>query len=492
MKLTQSLFLILTLVLSSCASSTLIPAHGPRTGKTSSTSQTDGSRPNNTSSEVTTPGTLSPDTAAPQPSAPAAAVVVDHVKQLGAEVKTETKPVSTVTYPTVAKKIGLILPLTGKNAGVSQRLVDAVRMGLNLKNATGEFSNFILTLYDSQGNPAVAAKGVEKLLKDDHVIAIIGGIAGKEASAIAEQADFFQVPFFAFSQKSDLTKNSYYTFRNAITPAMQVNKLVEYAVTTLKARRLAILYPNDPYGIEFANAFWDHALAYGAQITAAQTYDPKTSDFTPYIQKMVGTYYTDNRAEEYNAKLRDLKLKKSNDKNKPKASSRESQYQENLLEPIVDFDAIFIPDSSKVLGQAIAFFKTADVPSMTYLGTNLWNTDDTVRRAGTADTLQANRIFLVDAKNSDEEIGRSYFHRLYNKLNQVDPSLLESQAYEAARVLHDQIQNGYTYRSSLAERLRELGTVKGAYSDIYMNNSQELVRGISVLGVENGSIKKIY
>lgn len=494
--------LTFSLILTGCVSSPVIKTGSQvRPPKKSIPSTSDSSSSSSIYQNVGTPNQppanpLPPSYTITEPEKnPLSPQLVDQLKQIQAEQqKTSEKPVSQESFSVNSRKIGVILPFTGKNSSVSQRLLDSVRMGLGLKNSSGNPSDFSIVMYDSQGSPELAAAGVEKLLKDDQVIAIIGGLGAKEASSIATKADFYQVPFFAFSQKSDLTSDSSYTFRNAITPGMQVNKLVDFAVNVLKAKRLAILYPNDAYGIEFANAFWDYSLAAGASVVAAQTYDPKSSNLTVQIQKLVGTYYIEPRADEYNEKLREIKQKKDKKAkpNQPKVASRENEARENILTPIVDFDAIFIPDTSRLVGQAMAFFKSSDVTSMTYLGTNLWNTDDIFRRTGVADNNQANRIFFVDSKNSPEEVNKSNFHAEYVRLHQEEPTLLESQAFEVAHILYTAIRNGYSGRSSLADRLRSLGTVRGAYNEIYMNNNQELERPVSILGLEQKLIKKVY
>ncbi len=399
----------------------------------------------------------------------------------------QTRQVSDQYFETNNRKIGVILPLTGRNSAISQRALAAIRLGFKIDSS----SDFSLALYDSQGNPELAAKGVEKLLQDEKVIAILGGLAAREASAIAQQAEFFQVPFFAFSQKSDLTDDARYTFRNSVTPAMQVSKLVEYAITKLGHKKFAILSPNDAYGIEFANQFWDHVLAYGGTIVGAQVYDAKESDLTSYIQKLVGTYYVENRPEEYRIRMDEIKERKRKQNQAAKAparKTRESESKENVLTPIVDFDAIFIPDSSVAMGQAIGFFRAADVTQLTYLGTNLWNTEDLPRRAHQVAAGAVNHFYFVDNVISDEQRRRSEFNALFNATYKEQPSIIEVQTFESARILRDLLLTGARDRYSLASRLRELGRRQGAFAEIYMNNSNEVVRDLSVLSLQNGII----
>jgi len=401
------------------------------------------------------------------------------------KAETAVRPKAAVRYPLNNKKVGVILPLTGKAASMGQRALAAIRMGFGLNEPNPQIS---LALYDSQGNPELAKAGVEKLLRDENVIAILGGLSAREAQVLAERADYFEVPIFTFSQKSGLTENSDFTFQNAITPDMQANQLVSFAMQKLSMKKFAILYPNDAYGTEFANKFWDQVLARGGQITAAQVYDPKENDFTVYIQKMVGTYYPEDRAKEYAERLKEIRDRKNKLKKDTvvKKSSRENETKQNILPPIVDFDAIFIPDSSKALVQAIAFLKTNDVDSMVYLGTNLWNTPDLGRRLGHA----GNRAYFVDSESSVTDVSGSDFYKNYFSQTQEEPHLLEAQTFEAAKILNDMLRGSSYSRTELANDLKSLGRRQGAFSEIRMNNSKEIERPLTILGLDQGQIQK--
>lgn len=269
---------------------------------------------------------------------------------------------------------------------------------------------------------------------------------------------------------------------------MQVEKLVHYALKTLGAKRFAILYPNDPYGVEFANKYWDMVLAGGGEVTAAQPYDPKDTDLNIYIQKLVGTYYPEARMAEYRQRLQEIKLKNKKKKtDNIKKNSRENEAKENILSPIVDFDVLFIPDSGKALGQIIAFMSNNDVSQMTYMGTNLWNTPDLSRRAG----LGSNNIFFVDSFISTDTLQKSEFHNKYVAVYKEEPSLIEAQLFEASKILRDIIGNRSISREALADNLKILGHKKGAYTDIRMNNNHELERPLNIFGLSGGTINAL-
>lgn len=392
-----------------------------------------------------------------------------------------------------ANVIGAILPLTGRNASVGQHALNAIRLGLDLTK--GEIK-FRVALFDSQSDPELAAKGVDKLVNEDKVIGIVGGFTSREAYSIASRAELLSVPFIGFSQKPDLTNVGEYVFRNALTPEMQVNKLVEFAVDKLSAKKFAILYPNDSYGVEFSNSFWDHVLARGGQVTAAQTYDPKTTDFSEVIQKLVGLYYPEARAEELKQRKQEIRAskkaaaaKKKDNPNPTKTSQRDSYTEASILSPVADFDVLFVPDTSRALGQVLAFMKFNEVIEMNYLGTNLWNSADLPKRTAN----EEGSIYFVDAiDNTDAAHRDTEFFKDYTAAYNEEPTIVEIQAYEAAKIIKQQVANGANGRESLAAALRTMGTSSvGVTGELQMSPQRDLIRPIHVMTIDSGVLKKL-
>ncbi len=391
-----------------------------------------------------------------------------------------------------ATTIGAILPMTGKNSSIGQHALNALRIGLGLNKPDQKFK---LVVFDTQSTAELATAGVDKLLIENKVIAIVGGLSSREATLIAQRADLLSVPFFALSQKPGLTNIGDYVFRNSLTPEMQVDQLVAFAFEKLAAKKFAILYPNDSYGVEFANIFWDQILARGGQITAAQTYDSKENDFTGIIQKLVGTYYPEGRPQEYKQRLDELKKSKKDRAQKNKKdkkvvvrNSREHEVEESILQPVVDFDVIFLPDNGKTLSQVMAFMKVNDVPGLTYLGTNIWNSPDIVKRA----SAQKENVYFVSATDpNDADVRSTEFFKEYVAEFNEEPTLIEMQAFESVKILRDTISYGGTSRDSLAAKLRIMGRSTGVTGELRMSNQREIERPVHILSLDNGLIKKI-
>lgn len=386
-----------------------------------------------------------------------------------------------MSYAVDARVIGAVLPLTGRMSSIGQHALNAIRLGLELNKPDAKYR---LALFDSQSNADMAAKGVDKLIKEDKAIAILGGFTATEATAIAHQAEMFNVPYVGFSQKAGLTNIGENIFRNALTPEMQVDKLVQFAFDKLNARKFAIVFPNDSYGTEFSNIFWDHVLARGGEVTAAQTYDPKETDFSEISQKLLGTFHIEARAEEYKQRLAQLKARKKNQK-----ATRDHWADENVLSPIVDFDVVFVPDSSRALGQLLAFMKYYDVRNMNYIGTNIWNSPDLPKRTANENA----GLYFVDALDSSQGSTQheNTFFKEYIAQYSENPTIVEVQAYEAARLVKTQLDSGASTRESLASRMRYLGRMSGATGELRMSNQRELQRPLHILTLDAGLIKKI-
>jgi branched-chain amino acid transport system substrate-binding protein len=375
-----------------------------------------------------------------------------------------------------ATTIGALLPLSGRNSAIGLRTLKAIEMGLGLHYGN---SNFNLAVVDTQGRPDKARRGVERLVREDNVVAILGALSSREAESAALKADELGVPLMAFSQKAGLTDLSPMIYRNSLTPEMQIHHLVRTAVQNYGMKKFAILYPNDAYGIESANLFWDEVSARGGEITAAQVYDPNSTDFKHVCQRLVGKFYIEARLDEYKAKQKAFSNKIK------KRSTRENVTADDILDPLVNFDAIFIPDSAKNMGQISAFLSYVGVKDVHLLGTNLWNGPGLARRAG---HFQNSLLFVDGFSSSSTQAKNSRFVAEFKSLFKDDPTMLEIQAFEGALILRGLIMGGAINRRDMATRLLNLRDFPGAVGPLSMGPSREILRPLFSLTLRKGEV----
>lgn len=376
------------------------------------------------------------------------------------------------------KTIGVILPLSGKQAAIGYKALRGIQLGLGVYGSSP--SQFRLAVIDSEGNPDVARRGVEKLVTEDNVIAIIGGLLSRTVTAEAAKAQEFGVPSIMLSQKSGVTQAGESIFRNSLTSQMQVQYLVDLAMGQLGYKNFAIMFPNDAYGVEYSNLFWDEVKSRGGQITGAQSYDPKEADFRGHVQRLVGLYYLEDREDEHR-----LRLKAWKEKN-PKRSSRQAAPSiEEILPPIVDFDAIFIPDSSRAVGQIAPMLAYNNIKNVRLLGTNLWNSTSLVQRG---QRFVEDAIFVDSYLSNDPAYQSSAFVRNFKATFNEEPGLTEMQAYDSALVLRQLVASGETTRVGLQKEMSRLREFPGALGVLGVTPDREIRRPLSALTIKNGKI----
>ncbi len=376
-----------------------------------------------------------------------------------------------------ARTIGVVLPLSGPQAAIGYKALRGIQFGLGIYGGEKP-SGFRLAIVDSEGNVDGARRGIERLVQEDNAIAIIGGLMSKTATVEAARAQEFGIPTIMLSQKSGLTDAGESIFRNALTSEMQVQSLVDLAMKELGYKNFAVMYPNDAYGTEFANLFWDAVKNRGGDITAAQVYDPKETDFRAHVQRLTGTYYLDDRADEYR-----YRSKQYAEKN-PKRSVRSGGPSiEDILPPVVDFDAIFIPDEARAVGQIAPALAYNNVRGVRLLGTNIWNSPRFLQRG---QKFVENSIFVDSVLTSDPAFTGSNFYQTFKATFNDDPGLIEVQGYDSALMLRQVIASGETTRIGVREKLASLQNFPGAIGSLSVSQDREIRRPMTALTVSGG------
>lgn len=379
------------------------------------------------------------------------------------------------TRTTSSQTIGVVLPMSGRSARIGQSTLRGIELGLGIGQPG---NNFKLVVVDSEGDVEKARQGAEKLIKEDGVIAIIGDILSKTSPAVASVGQEFGVPVINLSQRADITQLGEYVFRNALTARAQVHFLARTAVQDLGMKRFAIMYPNSSYGVEYANLFWDYVSAYGGKITAVQGYEPSEKDFRHPVQRLVSTYYGEARQEEYQIRMQELKAQ-------DKKRSIRSSNAEVVLQPITDFDAVFVADGLQQLGIISSMLAYYDVPSMYFLGTNIWNNSGVAKRTS---IFGDNVVFTDSYQSRFNGTDRYRFVMEFKSAYKEEPGLFEIQGYDSALLVRHFITEGATSRGRLRDRLNEFEKLPGAIGYMKSSADREIQRPITAFTLKNGEI----
>ncbi|MBW1871937.1 MAG: penicillin-binding protein activator [Deltaproteobacteria bacterium] len=405
--------------------------------------------------------------------------------------------------------IGVLLPLTGEYREYGRRALEGIQLGAGIFNeskGSESSSGPILVIRDTGGDPDKAVKQLEDLVYNEHVVAVIGPMVAKEAYAASVKAEELEIPIVTLSIRKDITSLGQYTFRNFLTLASQAKTLVAHAMERLGAKRFAILYPNDWYGVEFANAFWDEVDRHKGEVRAVERYEPDEKNFAKHIKKMVGRYFLQARWEytRERAKIR-AKIKT------PLGRKRAFEKLIKSLRPVIDFDVLFVPDyvdKVVMIAPALAFediilntdsrwhldrikksLGRTNLDMIYLLGGNGWNNPKVIEWAKryVQGAIFCDGFFLQSSRPATR-----LFVGKFKANFERDPSMVEAHAYDTAMIFnHIFLKHHPRDRRAFRSQLLGLKKFEGATGDISFSASGEVEKEIFLLTIKKEAIEEI-
>ena len=371
--------------------------------------------------------------------------------------------------------VGVLLPIKGKFSRFGVKTLQGIELAFRIFNSEETDSKVTLYIEDSGDEPEQAIRGLNNLVIKNHVVAVIGPLLSKGIDQISQRAQELGVPMISLSRYEGISGD--YIFEAGLTLKLQAQEMARYAIETLKMKRFAMVYPRDKIGEETSQHFWNAVESMGGLIVGAESYGPNETDFRQPIDKLSGLFYTEARQRELDdlAKIREAQ-------NIKRRTRRTEQFF--ALKPLVDYDAVFIPDEPKITGQILPTFAYRDVEHVKFLGTSAWNSPEFLTRA---QSNGENSIFL-DAFFPDTEspLGK-HFIDLYRRTFGQDPSSMEALAYDAGRIVDAALTSGAptASRAEVRDRLKATHGFSGVTGRINYNDGT-FSRNLKILTIKSG------
>ena len=336
--------------------------------------------------------------------------------------------------------IGCLLPLSGPYQPFGIRALDGIQMAFHDLHQVQAGLPIRLVVRDTASDPQKATAAMAALA-EARVAGVIGPIASAESAAeVAQEA---RIPIMVLSQREGLSDIGDCVFRYFITSRMQANALAVFATKSLQMRRFAILYPEENYGRLFRDYFWDAVYREGGQVVALEAYDPQQTDFAAAVKKLVGTHYEIPRnlkrlreGLDLLGPLEAIPGYTPPDPDEPVAETvrtrRRPNPEEEAFKPVVDFEALFIPDAPQMLGLVVPQLAYYDVVNTALLGTHLWYSTKLLDSAG--EYVQGAILttgFFPSSQNPAVRRFVTRFESIYGR----PPGFIEAIAYDATRVM---------------------------------------------------------
>lgn len=359
--------------------------------------------------------------------------------------------------------IGCILPLTGKHAPYGKKAQDAILLARRLADPGGRRTLKVL-FEDSHGQPDAAAAAVTRLAERGRVIGLLGLLGQAEAIEAASAAQGRGVPILTLSQNAAITDIGDQVFRNALTPDMQAEALVNHARQESGFRRFAILYPDDAYGREMKDRFEEAVRRRGGAVVVTRGYARGQTDFRDEIRALAGL--PEQRDTEEAASGPD--------------AGRAGH---------VGFEALFLPDGAGTVSLIAAQLSFYDLTGILLLGTPAWNRPELFQND--LEGLEG-AVFVdeYDAGSHRPELN-DFTDRFYAAYGR-EPDGMEALAFDGAAILFKVILDGAPEsRRQFRDRLQAVKDYPGVTGMTTFLPTREAAKDCLLFGVRNGRIVRI-
>ena len=202
--------------------------------------------------------------------------------------------------------IGEFGSLSGSEATFGISSTNGLKLAVEEMNNSGGLLNKKIKLitYDDQGKPSEAQTVVQRLIKNDNVVAVIGEVASSRSKAGAPICQQNKIPMITpASTNPEVTAIGDYIFRVCFIDPFQATVVSKFIINTLKLKRVAILKDvKNAYSTGLSDFFEKEFKTMGGEIVEIQSFQAGDKDFKAQLTSIkaknpeaifIPAYYTD-------------------------------------------------------------------------------------------------------------------------------------------------------------------------------------------------------
>jgi ABC-type branched-subunit amino acid transport system substrate-binding protein len=374
--------------------------------------------------------------------------------------------------PTVAGKVGALLPASGDYGPAAAQLRQVVQLA-NVEAG----SPIELVFGDTLGTTEGTAAEIERLVIDEGCVAILGPLLKQNGDEAARRAQALRTPLLTFTQGGDPTSAGSFAFRGFMTLSHQVEALLNHSFEQEGHQRYAVLHPENGYGERAADLFTASVTKRGGTITQIVSYSTDTTDFRATAQEITGKNIV-GREQELQALKREAKR-------------RDEDPKRVMLPPVFEYEAIFIPDNHRrlvLVSSALAYeelpvgsFKQhEDETPVQLLGLNAWNNPQLVSHGG---RYVQNSAF-VDAfwVYTDDDTIKD-FNAVFEGTVERSPRVIDALTWDATRLITAAVLQGGDDREAIRSAMSEVEIDDPVAGGKRLNEDREVDRQFHVLTI---------
>lgn len=174
-------------------------------------------------------------------------------------------------------KIGLLIPLSGKDSGLGQSMFNSIEMAL-----FETMSKNISLLIKDSGDTIETAKTAAKELEKEGASIIIGPIFSKQALAVRKEVNK-NIPVFSFTNDESIIEKGIWAL--GFTPQQQI-KAIFSEMLNHSIKDIAIIVPKTIYGDISLQASRKQSIKNNIKISYIYRYNPYAKNFSNLGEKI--------------------------------------------------------------------------------------------------------------------------------------------------------------------------------------------------------------
>lgn len=341
-------------------------------------------------------------------------------------------------------KVGEFVSLTGNTATFGQSTNNGVQIALDEINAAGGVlgKKIKVIVEDTQSKPEHSKTAVLKLIKQDHVVALLGEIASSRTLAAAPEAQRAGVPLITpGSTNPEVTEKGDYIFRICFIDPFQGQVMAKFAANDLNAKKAAILtdVKND-YSVFLAKAFTAEYEKHGGTVVAQESYAEGDSDFKPQLSAIKAT----------------------------------------------NPDVLVVPGYYTEVGMVAIQARDLGM-NQPMLGGDGWDSAQTIKIGGKA--IEGSYFTNHYAADDPNPVVQEFIKKYEARFGEV-PDAMAALGYDSMKFLADAIKRaGTTEGKALRDALAASKNVPGVTGAVTIDENRNAKKTITVIKIEDGAFK---
>ena len=186
-------------------------------------------------------------------------------------------------------KVGLLVPLTGAASALGKDMLNGTELYLDEINRQAANRRIELVVEDTEGVTATALTKARKLVDQDHVAILTGGLLASTGYALHPFADAARIPTtYPVMSSDDLTqrKPAKWVVRTGWNSSQSMHPFGEWVAGNLKYKKIVTIGFDYAFGWETVGGFQRTFEEQGGQIIQKIWTPLNTADFSPFIAQV--------------------------------------------------------------------------------------------------------------------------------------------------------------------------------------------------------------